>query len=109
GLFAARREARAARNGQVVLSGAQITDAHDRLPFLIHDRLPVFVRLLDWAVDLLRLLRPVLANDADNPLVRINVRDEIDEDAPGVANGARQVVDKMEGGDIPLPLASHDR
>jgi hypothetical protein len=37
------------------------------------------------------------------------VRDEIDEDAAGVPDRARHVVDEVEGRDIAFPLAGHDR
>ena len=50
--------------------------------------------------DFCRLGGPVFAKDTDYPLGVVERRDHIEQDAPDLSNGARQVIDKMESGGI---------
>ena len=52
-----------------------------------------------------RALRPKHANDA---LALVHQRDQIDQDASGMSDRARKIVDEMERRDIALALAGND-
>ena len=69
--------------------------------------------LLLWAAglraDLDRFRLHVVAEDADNPLLAVNLGDQVYQDAPRVADGAGKVINKVERRNVAFTLPCADR
>jgi hypothetical protein len=124
--------------GPVEVAGQQVTDDRSRVGIRLDqvhhllgrflapggerrpggDRHVVAARRTSWirscpsssnCVDLDAVGLAVLAENADDPLARIDLGDEVNDDAARVADGARQVVDEVERRNVALALAGKDR